>query len=489
MGNNSTRAITNVFSITIGQIVNLVLNFVAITIAARSIGVEGFGRFGYMLALAVIISKVIDLGLIPIVFRELSKKKDDYSLLNTAITLRLIAFIIAVLAFNIVQLALHSSLYEMFLINILLIGSIVSAKFVCIREMLDLPFKVNLKMHVPMLFTNIDNFVLMLGIPFLSFAEDKLTFFVILYTLSNLPGFVLSLFALKKIMKFKFNFRIGNSVWLLIEAAPIFGAIILDTVFQQMDVIMLKWFSSYYDAGIYSIAFRLVGPLLVFPTAIITTLFPLFSNGKSEPQKFNLLISFSLKLFFLFALVLTVVFYFKNSEIVNLLFGEEYIKAGITAATLLFADVFVFYSFFITNLMIAWNKQSLNFYYALIVFVLHIIFSLFLIPVYFYNGVALSKLIVGVIGYILTTFYLYKSNNKVFLLNKNLLFFSLLFPLSIYAISSLSLILYLFSSLPLILGLVVFTKFFNSEEILYFFKAINKEEIGNKIVHKLKFFN
>ncbi|MCO6473126.1 MAG: oligosaccharide flippase family protein, partial [Melioribacteraceae bacterium] len=62
----------NIFSLTFGQGLPLVFNFVIFVIAARALGVENFGLFSSAIAIVGILSKFVDLGIEPIVFREFS---------------------------------------------------------------------------------------------------------------------------------------------------------------------------------------------------------------------------------------------------------------------------------------------------------------------------------------------------------------------------------------------------------------------------------
>jgi len=174
MSNNSYSGnlIKNLLSITSGQFLNLFLSFLSITLAARYLGVENFGKFGYLLAVVSVVSKIIDFGFTPIVFRELSISK-KYELLNSAIIFRLLAFFIVAILLNIILFFFNTSLTEQILLNLLLTNSLISARFICVRELLDVPFKVELKMHYPMLFTNIDNIVLFFTVLLLPFYEDS----------------------------------------------------------------------------------------------------------------------------------------------------------------------------------------------------------------------------------------------------------------------------------------------------------------------------
>lgn len=485
----SKTLLKNLFSITSGQVINLTFTFLSITVAARHLGVESFGKFGYLLAIVVIVSKAMDFGFTPIVFRELSIKKYDYTLLNTALALRFIAFVFVALVFNAFVFFLNFTATEIILSDILLINALISSKFICVRELMDVPFKVNFKMHYPMIFTNIDNLILMISVFFIPLFKDRLTFFIIMYAISNIPGMILMLIYLKKKFNFTITPTLKSAKWLFRESLPIFGFILLDTLYQQMDVILLKNFDNYYAAGVYAAASRLVMPLLIFPTAIIHTIFPLVSKNANDNDKNNdILINLVFKILFLFAAILAYIFIFKNQSFILIIYGKKYIDSSLPTAILLFSQIFFFYNFFIVNLLIAYRKQKYDFIYSALILVVHFIASVILIPKYSYNGVAFSKVIVGAVGFVFTSFILYKTVNKFYLISKTFIFWNFLVLLAFYLLSYLPLIVYGILALVTVLIITLILQFFEKHEILFLFERFNKKELGNKIIN-LKIFN
>ena len=147
----------NVFSLFFGKSVELIITLVSITLIARNLGVEKYGLFISIVALTYLISKVIDFGLTPIVFRENSKPNITFSLINTALTLRIILFFALILIFNFISPLTNLTNTEIIYSNILLLNIIFSAKYMNIRELLEIEFKVNHNMFYVMLFNIIDS--------------------------------------------------------------------------------------------------------------------------------------------------------------------------------------------------------------------------------------------------------------------------------------------------------------------------------------------
>lgn len=485
MSNNSYSGnlIKNLLSITSGQFLNLFLSFLSITLAARYLGVENFGKFGYLLAVVSVVSKIIDFGFTPIVFRELSISK-KYELLNSAIIFRLLAFFIVAILLNIILFFFNTSLTEQILLNLLLTNSLISARFICVRELLDVPFKVELKMHYPMLFTNIDNIVLFFTVLLLPFYEDKLTLFIVGYVLSNLPGLFLTLFFLHKKFGYFIKINLSSIKYLLKESLPLYGFIVLDALYQQLDVILLKNLSSYHDAGIYSVALRLSTPLLIIPTAIIHTIFPTLSKNFTNSKNDNsFIINLIFKILFILSFSISIVFFFYSKNIILLIFGEKYIFSTTPTTFLLFSQIFIFFNYFVINIFVAINKQSIDFFYSVLILVINTILNILLIPSFSYIGCSWAKLISSFIGFLFLFIIMKRIFKKTYLLDIYFLAWVCLSLVFGYLLSYFNLFVFLPIFIVYILTSVFFVGLIKSDEAEFLIKLLHLESL------KLKIFN
>lgn len=440
----SKSIIQNIFSLTIGQIISTALSFLSITLAARFLGVENFGRFNYLLAIVFVVSRVIDLGLVPIVFRELSKNKSDFSLLNSALIIRIFAFIPTWILFNVTLIILDFTFTEILLANLLITNTFLSAKFVSFRELLDLPFKVSLKMHFPMLVNVIDNLILLILVILIPVYNFGLIYFVIAYLLANLPGFLIIIFLLKKKFRFKLKFEVRNISWLLTLSLPIYGYVILDVIYQQLDVLLLKYYFDYFEIGLYAAALRLVVPLLFFATAIIHTFFPIINENIVENISQNKkIVSFIFKMLFLFPTVLFLLFLFKSDDFVRIIFGNNYLGASTSTSILLLAQVFVFFNFFILNLTVVYNKQNWNFLLAAYLLLSNFLLNIVFIPMYHIEGAAFAKLLSALTASAGSFYFLKKLGHRVDFLSIGLLLWIALNGFILYLVSFLNFYAYL----------------------------------------------
>ncbi len=483
---NSRSVSRNFFSLTIGQGISLLLNFFIILLAARYLGVEGFGEFSYLIAIVGILSKIIDFGLSPIVFRETSKEYGNFELLNNALFIRILLFLLILFLYNIFSFLFAANLIEIILTDILFIGIIVSSKFQNFRDLFEIPFKVNLKMHYPMVFNILDNFILIILVVAMPYFKGRLFYFIICYTLANLPGFILLIFYVYK--KFNFQLRIEKSKikWLLKESAPLFGFVIFAVIFQQTDIIFLKYIDNSYSTGIFAGAMRMTLPLNIIPAAIVSTAFPIIVGNIKNNEKQNIkLFSIIIKSLFIISFLIAIVFSFKSKTIVMLLLGKQYIKSSFPMMLLFWSQIPLFINFFILDVLTAYNKQIWNFYYAVFIVIINTLIDFIFIPKISFMAPAYGKIISGVLGLILLIYYVKRIKLTLSFNISRILFLLLIVFITIYLISFLQIIPYLILASSIIILSILLLRFFTKEEIIIIFKLFNKEKY---IIKFLKFY-
>lgn len=458
---------------------------IAIVIVVRFLGVDNYGRFSSLLAVVGILSRIVDFGIEPIVFREFSKDRNNYHIFSAGLNLRFVLYIILVVGFNLAAPFIEFTAREILLTNILFTTIIFSAKMVIVRESMATPFKVSMKMHYPMLLAILDNFVLLVLILFIPIMSDPVLYFVIVYALSNIPGFVLSFYYLRKKFGYKFEFTLEKGWWLLKESLPLFGFVVLTNIFLQIDVVILDSFKGHYDVGIYSAGARLTMPLSIIPGAIVTTVFPILVKRLKENENTDFINNMVIKLLYFISFVIAAVFTFESNTLVTIIFGSQYSATAYSAAILYWCQIFLFFAFYSLSVLIADNKQHYNFIYAGIQAGVNVLFCLLLIPKYSYVGASIAKLLASFISFVFIMFALTKFGFKPSIGRYRVLVWSLVVSGLLWVAALLPIIAYLAVSVVVISAATLATKLFSNEEILTFFRLANKEELGRKLLIKL----
>jgi O-antigen/teichoic acid export membrane protein len=475
------KSSVNVLSISIGQFSSLLINFFSVSLTARYLGVEDYGTFNYLLAIVFIASKISDLGLSNIIFRETSKSQNGYVDVSVGISIRMITFFIVALLLNISILFLQFDSEKILLINIFYLSTILSSKFMTFRDMLDIPYKVNLDMMYSNIFNVIDNFIFLGLILLLPLFNGGIDYVILAYVFSNLPGFILVIVFLKKKYSFQFQFSFNRAGWIIKQSLPLAGFLILISIFNQVDIFLLTLLDSEKATGVYSVASRLIIPLSILPSAIATTFFPkIVFNFKNKIDNSNIY-NFINKILFMFSVSMALIVTFKAKEIILLIFGSQYIQAYSPSIFLIWSFVFLFFSYVSLDFFTALDKQIYNLLFAFLIVMLSIILLIIFIPLYSFNAAGAIKLTVSLIGAGFVLVHLKKLNLKVYFFDKKVAIWILICAVLIYFISYLPLLLYVLLTPLIVFIITIKTHFFKEEELYILLQKFNKEHWVEKI--------
>lgn len=437
----------------------------SISIAARTLGVVDFGYFSYLIAIIGVGAKIIDFGFNPIIFRENSKDKSKLSYVYAALILRVIAVLVSMMIFLIMAWFFKFDSTTIILVVVLVINILLSNKYPNIRELIVIPFKVEFRMSTPMIMVVLDNVLLLLFVLVMDKFNGGLVFFIFIYTLSNLPGSILLFFSLIKNYGIKIENIRDEIKYLFRESFPLIGYIILAFVFTQLDILLLQYFSGSSSVGLYSSAMRLILPLKIIPNTVVISIFTIIVKNIETGNTNENIFRFVTKLFLLFTIIFTSTAYIYGNQILLLIFGEQYVDASKIFIILSFNTFFDFFSFFALDVLTAYGKQNYNFLYILFSTILLGILTIFLIPIFDFYGPAISRLIVGFLGFL----YLIFTVKQKISMKSNFFDFNIIFLLCAVTISTFGLnllnseITFVINTVIILLGIFVFKIFDNYE--------------------------
>lgn len=481
MNLDPNKIIKNFFSMSFGQFLNLLINFLTIPFAARYLGVENFGAFGSLLATVTILSRISDFGFGPVVFRENARGDHKFFILNNAISLKIIFAFLVIILYNLTALTLSLSLEEIILVNLLYLNIFISARMANFREILSIPFKTKLKMHYPMIINFIDNLLLLILVLLMPTLNAGLNYFIGAYIICNIPGIILLIYYIRKKFNYSFYFNLRKSKWLLKETLPLMGFVIFSTIFQQIDILFLNYLKGSYSAGIFTASSRLTFPLNIIPEAVVTTIFPILVSRINKKENIAELLKIVYKFLFIVPFSIALVFAFHFEEFILIIFGNEYIESGLPTAIIISTQVFLFFNFFSLDLFTALSKQKYNFYYAFLIVLINVVLNFLLIPKYDYLGAAYSKIITSFVGTIFIVVILSKLKVDFNFINKKMLISLLILAILLYFASFLNIFAYLLISLILILISNRYNWLFDSKELLLIAKLFRAEKLFKKL--------
>lgn len=374
-----------------GRAVGAVCNLAVLALVARSYGEEGTGIFTLALTYLAIFFLICDLGLNAYVLPRFSSQA------NKLFNFRFFWSIILVILANLVVMILPIN--EPLFNKSVLIGSL-SIVFSGIFISTNLIFQKNLRFEWAAFASSIGTLSQIPILYFLIFIHGSVSLLI----LSPLFGFFISslvaLFIARKLFNFKLSkIDLDYPRKILKSAWPISLTLLLNVVYFRADTFILSTFHSLSEVGNYNLAYSVFSNVLVLPTFIMNSFYPLMLKSLSLGRRefFNQIKLSSLSLLAVSALA-TFLVWALSPFIIGIVGGGGF-SGAVSALRILSLG---FPAFFISSLLM-WMCLSLRKYYSLVIIyffglLINLVLNFIFIPKFSFIA---SSFITGVSEYLI----------------------------------------------------------------------------------------
>jgi len=165
---------------------------------------------------------------------------------------------------------------------------------------------------------------------------------------------------------------------------------------------MLSLIKSYSDVGLYNASYRIIEGLSVIPMIIIIAAFPAMSRFYVENRAYlKLLYKRIFKYLFMIALPIAVGSTLLANKLIYLIYKEAFLNSSVVLKVLIWAEIFIFLSYLMGNLLNSINKQKLFMYSTGICVILNVLLNLILIPTFSYLGASIATVATQLTNFII----------------------------------------------------------------------------------------
>lgn len=429
----------NLFWLSFGQVASRLIRGIVIIYTARMMGTAEYGLFSYLLGLAGLFTIFADIGINQTITREIAQKPEKTEkYFSTSFFIKIILFLLT--AMLIIFIGPYFSKIQGVAALIHFVAIIVI--FDGLREFAMSLFRAREKMEleaVVTLATNISITLLGFGALYFSTASKLMT---ISYTIATGIGALLSIIILRADFKKIFTHfdkdlikPILSMSW-PVALTGIIGAFMLNT-----DTIMLGWWRTAEEIGLYSGGQRIIQMLYTLPAILASAIFPTLSRliGQKNNEKITQLMELSLTASFLIAFPMAIGGIVLGSPIIKFIYGSEYLPGTSSFQVLAATMIIIFPSTLIGNAILSFNKQKSAIIYMSVAAFGNMIFNAILIPRYGIVGSSIATLISQAMSNTIAWMVIKKvSDFKIFIHIKKIIISSIIMGISCYFLNLLN---------------------------------------------------
>lgn len=413
--------ITNSIWIFIGLVVRTIIVIFIVSKIAKMLGITDFGWYNFGISIFTILFSISTLGFGDsfIIKFFVNKEFSIEEIIGTTFIARIVGSLILLLLLSLWIFAFTDDHHYW----VLLIAS-ASILFQS-SEVLSIyfQFKLKAKVYIPVSLLSLTAVALLLiyGI----IHNYGLFYFITVYTLERVFIFFGLLWAInKEVLIRNFKFRGILFKTLIIQSWPLLLGTILTAMYARFDQILIKYFLSTSDLGIYGTGVILCQIWFVIPSLIIPVLLPKIAELSVNPDREN----FNKTAFILYGIlnylalaVIVFIFIFGKFIIINL-YGPEYSESVFILKILILNLIILFQSHLTSNIMVFENEEKYLFKIKLISVISNITLNVILLSSLGIRFAAFSLIISSMISWFVMALFnkkmleLMKLNFKSYLL-------------------------------------------------------------------------
>ena len=383
----------NTFFFTVSLAIQKAISFLYFILIARAISVDDLGKYSFALSFATIFSIFLDFGTTQILTRESARKKENsQTYLSNVLGFKLLAsifvYLLIVLAVNLMGYPEITKRLVYVTGLVIVLDSFSVAFYSVLRGLQNLVYES---------YGVIINQLILLGLGFLVL---KLDLGLVVLMSVYLAGTLFNLFYSTAFLSLKYKIFpqpqfSKDLIWQIIKLSlPFAMAGVFIRLYSYMDVILLSKLTNDTAVGIYSVAYKVTFALQFIGVAFSAAIYPAFCNYFVS-SKAMLAKSFTKSVYYLLiiSMPLSVGIITIANKVIGPVFGASYLDSILPLQILMASLVIIFLYFPVGAMLNASNKQTANTTILGVVAVFNIIANLILIPIFSYNGAAISVLL------------------------------------------------------------------------------------------------
>lgn len=383
--------VLNIIWLSFDKVLKLVIGLVVGVWVARYLGPTQWGKLNYISAFVAILMTVAKLGMDGFLTKEILQHPNSKNeILGTSFFIRvfLLPFLfLFVLVYFYVE-NFEQDYYWLF--------AFLSLNVVIVPlDLIDLEFQSRLQSKLTIISKNIAYVLGAIVRLYLILNKESLIWFAAAMGIEAALSYIFLLVVYQKndnILKWKFSKTMAVS--LLKEGWPFILASLAVILYIRLDQIMIGNMVGEEELGLFSSAIKISDIFIFLPMAVSSSFLPSLVSAKKRGQEaFVQRIQFLINWMMRISLVLSLGITLFSDQIIQVLFGTEFIAAGRILSVHIWALVPTFLGVATTQYLVVESLQRYSLYRTVLGLVTNLALNVYLIPKYGALGAAIATTI------------------------------------------------------------------------------------------------
>ncbi len=382
----STQIVWNTIAQVLGKSFSTVLGVVITILLTRYLGPAGYGTLTFVLVFVTMFGTLADWGLTLITIREAARNaKEAAEIVGNVLVIRLV---LAFLAALVAVIAINFLPYSPDIRFLTGVGAVMLIAL-SIKTSFQIIFNVKLKMQnwaVSEIAANGLTLLLVLGI---IFQKGSLLQVILAYLAGNTLAAIVAGFLAFRLIPLRFSLVKKSTRFLLLEALPMGSILVLFTVYNRIDTVILSLDKGNTAVGLYGAAYRIYEVLVLGAAYFANSILPLISLlAREDREKMKLIFRQAFVVLFLMGAGVAVVNFLFAPIWIAILAGPAF-AGSVTALRILSLALIVSYFNHLNGYtLIALGRQWYSFYIGIVALVINVALNMIFIPIFSYNAAA-----------------------------------------------------------------------------------------------------
>jgi len=403
--NNGTYKVIakNSFFIITSRVVEFGAGLLVLVLIANHFGVQDFGEFSFIRAVAFILSPLVAFGSLRIIVRDISVAKERTSeilIAGFALNLLMAIVVAAVLAGLVIILPAFGLKSTTQIASLYL--AIIAETCLAMKNTVHAGFFAHEIAHFAALTNIIGRLLVVASVVVVIWLRQNLVILFFAIAFANLAGVGITLFVLKltRIITSGSKRVISNLVFLFKESFPIMIVVFMGQGYIYVNTFFLRFFHDNWHVAMFESSQRIIIPLSMVSTSILLAFVPTLSRmGRNIESHEELLQVYrnTLKFFFLTTFPICAIAAVAAKPIILTIYNDDFSPAAKSLQILIWTMIPLFANSLLNFVLTSLYKQRLLLISNTLCFLVNAALSWALVKDFSYIGVSFAALIANIV--------------------------------------------------------------------------------------------